>query len=425
MDKTTFRLDHPDIRLNDSKVFRDAVHGYITVNHMPLWRLINTPAFQRLRRIKQLGGTYIVFPTAEHSRFTHSLGVYQIVREMLESEEVMRCDLSDYDKLTVMCAALLHDIGHGPLSHSFESALGTFNHEDMSRRIICEDEDIVRILSAVDPDLPKDVAAVIAKTHPKRILAQMVSSQIDADRMDYLLRDSHFCGVTYGEFDKARILRTMRVIDGEMVFKTSGVQAIEDYILARYYMYWQVYLHPTARAYEHIFEMIIRRVKDLYQEGYAFKVDVSLLEPLLSGQKVDVKDYLAIDEPMIMHMIAMMDREDDAVLRDLSDRLMNRRLFKHVSLEGHGMYEKACELSDARGLDPRYYVLCDETTQEPYRSDELGFKDTQEIMIYNDNTHTLSPLSAESEIVKALQDGKPKRDAQLFADKRVLQEMMK
>lgn len=156
--------------------------------------------------------------------------------------------LNDYDKLTVMCAGLLHDIGHGPFSHTFEGAFHT-NHEEMTRRMILEDSEVHRVLSSMHEDLPLDVANVIAHKASKPMIVQMVSSQLDADRMDYLLRDSYFAGVTYGEFDRSRILRTLRIKDDRIVFKYSGVQAIEDYILARYHMYYQVYFHPTARSY--------------------------------------------------------------------------------------------------------------------------------------------------------------------------------
>lgn len=250
--KEDFQLT--SIELNEKRVLRDAIHDYIHVDHLLIWYLINSKEVQRLRRIKQLGGTYQVFQSAEHSRFAHSLGVYQVVRKMLETECLDEC-LNDYDKLCVMCAGLLHDIGHGPFSHSFE---GVFyhDHEEMTIRMILEESEVHDILYDFYEELPQDVASIIAHTHPNRILIQMVSSQLDADRMDYLLRDSYMTGTTYGHFDMSRILRTMRVIDGKLVFKESGVQAIENYILARYHMYWQVYFHATARSYEHLLQAI-------------------------------------------------------------------------------------------------------------------------------------------------------------------------
>ena len=221
------------------KVMRDPVHGYIHVRYQVIWDLINAPEFQRLRRIHQLGGTFQVYHGAEHSRFSHSVGVYEVARLMLEWVEGLQT-LSEFEQVAVLCAALLHDIGHGPYSHSFESVSLT-NHEEFTDRIILEDTHIHRILKEADPKLPNFVADIIAHRSENKLLTQMISSQLDADRMDYLLRDSYFTGVSYGEFDLYRILRTLRVVDGKLAVKESGIHAVEDYIMARYQMYWQVY----------------------------------------------------------------------------------------------------------------------------------------------------------------------------------------
>lgn len=275
MNKENFSLR--DIEMNEKRVLRDAIHDYIHVDHLVIWHLINSQEMQRLRRVKQLGGTYQVFQSAEHSRFVHSLGVYQVVRRMLETE-CLDNELNDYDKLCVMCAGLLHDIGHGPFSHSFEGVFKE-DHENITVRMILEDSEVHNILITVHEDLPTDIAAIIQHTHKNQILIQMVSSQLDADRMDYLLRDSYMTGTTYGQFDMSRILRTMRICDGKIVYKESGVQAIENYILARYHMYWQVYYHPTARSYEHLLQSVFQRVKDLFSEGYSYKTDLKYLLP--------------------------------------------------------------------------------------------------------------------------------------------------
>ena len=229
MNKENFSLR--DIEMNEKRVLRDAIHDYIHVDHLVIWHLINSQEMQRLRRVKQLGGTYQVFQSAEHSRFVHSLGVYQVVRRMLETE-CLDNELNDYDKLCVMCAGLLHDIGHGPFSHSFEGVFKE-DHENITVRMILEDSEVHNILITVHEDLPTDIAAIIQHTHKNQILIQMVSSQLDADRMDYLLRDSYMTGTTYGQFDMSRILRTIRICDGKIVHKESGVQAIANYILAR------------------------------------------------------------------------------------------------------------------------------------------------------------------------------------------------
>jgi len=233
--------------LSEEKVFKDPVHNYIHVQDTVIWRLINTPEFQRLRRIRQLGTSYLTFHGAEHSRFSHSLGVYEITRRIISQFE--RGDFPDWPKeerLIALCAALLHDVGHGPFSHSIEEAFH-MNHEDWTCRIVLGDTKINAVLWQVDEMLPHKVAAVIAKTYDKPIVVNLVTSPLDADRMDYLLRDAHSTGVNYGTIDLDRILRLLRPHNGRIVVKESGMHAVEDYLMSRYQMYWQIYFHPVTR----------------------------------------------------------------------------------------------------------------------------------------------------------------------------------
>ena len=403
------------IELNEKRVFRDAIHDYIQVNHLLIWRLINSKEMQRLIRIKQLGGTYQVFQSAEHSRFVHSLGVYQVVRKML-SAECFENHLSDYDQLCVMCAGLLHDIGHGPFSHSFEGVFQE-NHEDMTVKLILGDSEVNAILKDVYNELPNDIASIIDHTHPNSILIQMVSSQLDADRMDYLLRDSYMTGTTYGQYDMSRILRTMRICDHKIVFKESGVQAIENYILARYHMYWQVYYHPTARSYEHLLQSIFLRVKDLYENHYQFQTNMSYLLPFLNHQ-ITTQDYIELDESVILYLFKEFIKEKDFILSDLSYRFINRKLFKYQQLKDEKQLEDIKNISFQLGYDPRYYIMSDNQKQIPYlhygKSGELS-----EIEILSQD-NTLSPLPQKSEIVSAILNSKQfKSDKKVFFPKEI------
>ena len=232
-------------KLDEIKVLRDPVHGYIHIEYKVIWDCINSREFQRLRRIRQQGSSFVVYHTAEHSRFGHSLGVYEIVRRMCNEIKDIDDYLSEEDKVVVMLSGLLHDIGHGPFSHTFE-AISDIKHEIYSCRILEEDTEVHRALENSRRGLSSTVASVINHTHLNPILAQMVSAQLDADRMDYLLRDAYFTGTKYGEFDLERVLRTLRIKDNTIMVKESGVHSIEDYIMARYHMYWQVYYHPVA-----------------------------------------------------------------------------------------------------------------------------------------------------------------------------------
>ena len=415
--KEDFRLQ--SIELNEKRVIRDAIHDYIHVDHLIIWRLINSKEMQRLRRIKQLGGTYQVFQSAEHSRFVHSLGVYQVVRRMLETECLTNA-LSDYDKLCVMCAGLLHDIGHGPFSHSFEGVFEE-NHEDMTVRMILEESEVHDILVSLYKQLPQDVASIIQHTHPNRILIQMVSSQLDADRMDYLLRDSYMSGTTYGHFDMSRILRTMRIRDGKIVYKESGVQAIENYILARYHMYWQVYYHPTARSYEHLLQSIFQRVKDLYYDGYVFQIHLHYLIPMLE-HRFQVSDFVDLDEAVILYYFKEFTREKDFILSDLSSRFLNRHLFKYQQLKSQKDLMSIKAIAQAKGYHPDYYIVSDNQKQIPYlHYGESGELSEIEIL---DSEGCLSPLPMKSEIVSAILNSKRfKSDQKVFFPKEIKDEL--
>ncbi len=415
--KEDFRLK--SIELNEKRVIRDAIHDYIHVDHLIIWRLINSKEMQRLRRIKQLGGTYQVFQSAEHSRFVHSLGVYQVVRRMLETECLTNA-LSDYDKLCVMCAGLLHDIGHGPFSHSFEGVFEE-NHEDMTVRMILEESEVHDILVSLYKQLPQDVASIIQHTHPNRILIQMVSSQLDADRMDYLLRDSYMSGTTYGHFDMSRILRTMRIRDGKIVYKESGVQAIENYILARYHMYWQVYYHPTARSYEHLLQSVFQRVKDLYYDGYVFQTHLHYLIPMLE-HRFQVSDFVDLDEAVILYYFKEFTREKDFILSDLSSRFLNRHLFKYKQLKSQKDLMSIKAIAQVKGYHPDYYIVSDNQKQIPYlHYGESGELSEIEIL---DSEGCLSPLPMKSEIVSAILNSKRfKSDQKVFFPKEIKDEL--
>ena len=417
MNKENFSLR--DIEMNEKRVLRDAIHDYIHVDHLVIWHLINSQEMQRLRRVKQLGGTYQVFQSAEHSRFVHSLGVYQVVRRMLETE-CLDNELNDYDKLCVMCAGLLHDIGHGPFSHSFEGVFKE-DHENITVRMILEDSEVHNILITVHEDLPTDIAAIIQHTHKNQTLIQMVSSQLDADRMDYLLRDSYMTGTTYGQFDMSRILRTMRICDGKIVYKESGVQAIENYILARYHMYWQVYYHPTARSYEHLLQSVFQRVKDLFSEGYSYKTDLKYLLPFLYDE-LTVDDFTRLDEAVVLYYFREFMNEDDFILKDLSARFLNRKLFKYKQLRNQEELDDIKHISSSLGYDPRYYIISDNQKQVPYlhygESGELS-----EIEILSPSGE-LSPLPSKSEIVSAILNSKLyKSDKKVFFPKEIKDEV--
>lgn len=397
-------------KLDEVKVLRDPIHGYIHVEYDVVWKCINSKEFQRLRRIKQLGASYMVYHTAEHSRFAHSLGVYEIIRRMITENNDIALTISEKDKVTVLLAGLLHDVGHGPFSHAFESVCDT-NHEEFTERILLEDTDIHYILEKTQKGLSAEVAKVINHTHPNGLLTQMVSGQLDADRMDYLLRDAYFTGTKYGEFDLERILRTIRVKDGKMVVKETGIHTIEDYIMARYHMYWQVYYHPTARSYEVILTNIFQRLKDCKKENPAILKKNPMFDAFISKNKVSVDDHFHMDENTCIYGFSQLVECDDAIASDLAKRLINRQLFEHDDALSEQQIEKTKKRLIKQGYDLRYYFATDKVRQrpyQPYKGDELSA-----IWILMNNGKTLE-LSEASNIVHSLVHGENKKEEKMF-----------
>ena len=281
-----------------------------------------------MKRIHQLGGTLQVFSTAEHSRFTHSLGTYEIARRILESSQEVRSSLSEEEVIITLCAALLHDIGHGPLSHAFEM-IHPIKHEDYSCLIITGDTEVNRVLKMADKNLPAKIAQVINHTYPNPIPVQLISSQLDVDRLDFLLRDAYFTGTPYGHIDLDRLLRGITAIEGRLVFKENNVSNIENIILGRYHMYTQVYFHPVAYCYEVLVMSTLKRYFDLLKSGYQFKHPYTYLEPLASGEVLDLKTYITLDDGVIGYYMHTFSEEDDPILADLSERVLNRHNLKY------------------------------------------------------------------------------------------------
>ena len=349
-------------KTSEVKVMRDPVHGYVHVQDQLIWDLINSRWVQRLRRIRQLGGAYVVYHCAEHTRFSHSLGVYEIARRMCYEVPDIDHALNEKEKMTVMAAALLHDSGHGPYSHAFESISHT-SHESVTCRVIEHDPEIRAILENGYHGMAKNVADVIRHKSANPLLSQMISSQLDADRMDYLLRDAYFTGTTYGTFDLERILRTLRVENDQLMIKASGVYAVENYIMARYHMYWQGYYHPTARAYEAILRALFQRLKDsgMLEEEYVLPQFKALRE----GKKLSLEEYFRLDENACNYGFEMLEQCNDPILRDLSSRLLDRRLFKFTDYSPREV-RRLSKMLKEKGYDPKYYLMKDEVGQRPY-----------------------------------------------------------
>lgn len=336
-------------KLQRTKVFRDPLYGYISVDYKIISDLIDSREVQRLRRIRQLSGVAMVFQTAEHSRFTHSLGAYQMANLVINNVEGMD-SVSEYDKLVFLIAALLHDIGHGPYSHAFEHVLEC-SHEDMSVKIILSPLTEVNKILSINPNLAADVASVIQHDNKHPLIESLVSSQLDVDRMDYLSRDAYFTGAPYGTIDYFRILRSMKIMNGRVYVRASGVHSIESYLMSRYHMYFQVYYHPVARAYELILEKIYERIKDLTEANQ--KIDASIISFLnVLKDNNDIESYIDLDDANVNGFIKQLTWNTDPVLNKLAHAFEKRHLFSFIELVNNPNKKMLEELENKYKNDP-------------------------------------------------------------------------
>lgn len=404
------------------KVLRDPVHNYIHVTYQVILDLINTSEFQRLRRIKQLGASSLTFHGAEHSRFTHSVGVYEITRQICDNfqrnypSKVAGDELwNDHERLVAMCAALLHDIGHGPYSHTFEHIFNT-DHEAITRQILTSpDTEVNHVLRRVSPDFPEEVASVIGKTYPNPQVVQMISSQIDADRMDYLLRDAYHTGTKYGMFDLTRILRVMRPYRNGIAFEANGMHAVEDYIVCRFQMYQQVYFHPVSRAMEVILSKLLHRAKYLYEHGQLTgDAKPTLLIPFLEDD-FTLQDYLRLDDGTLTTYFTLWRDHPDDILRDLVSRFLDRRPLKSVRFtpETRALIPELKQLIEAAGFNPEYYTAINDSYDLPYDAYDPSSKEPKTQIEIVEKDGTLEELSTVSPIVAAI-SGKSTGDERFF-----------
>ncbi len=361
------------------RVFRDPVHGIIEFVRADrgLAAVLETAAFQRLRRIKQMGFAWLVYPGAEHSRFGHALGAFHIA-----SRVTARLGLDRSVAVHARLAALVHDLGHGPFSHSWEQVFRDIDHEAWGARIVTEDDELASTLELIEPGLPETLRSFWTKEYKPAYVTKLVSSQLDVDRLDYLLRDSHYSGAGYATYDLDWILHALRletVREGPdgldlVVDYRRGMFAVEQYLFARTYMYAQVYHHKTVRAAEWMFLKLLTRFRELAMIGKE-PAGLETVAALARGESMSVADYLDLDDMAITTAVRKWGREaSDRVLRDLSARLFHRELFKTIDL---GDDPRVIELARTAvaaaaesvfGSDASYYYHLDTAKQIGYQA---------------------------------------------------------
>ena len=378
-------------------------------------RLIDTAEFQRLRRIKQLGLGLYTYQGAEHSRFTHSLGTLHLMTRILERLS-HRTEIAPEDRAAASAAALLHDVGHGPFSHAMEKVLGV-HHEQMTILAVTSPETALhQTLKDFSADMPERVAAIVEGTFKPAALAQLVSSQLDVDRMDYLLRDSLMTGAKYGVYDLEWIINALDIdAEADRIFVNArGVHAVEEYLQARYYMFRQVYFHRTLRSAEAVLRCALRRSLALVNQGaIVWSVAGSAFEKILRRQPLSIVEHLSMDDSDVIFHMKQWQQSDDPVLSDLSHRFVNRRLFKAIDLdmpedERKDFLDAARTVVERAGFLPEYYFIEDRASDVPYYSyyTAEGVEPRTRIYVEDGYAHPrIREISEVSEVVRGLRRG--------------------
>ena len=317
-------------QMNKKKIFNDPVYGFITIPYDILFDIIENPYFQRLRRISQVGLTHYVYPGALHTRFHHAIGAMHLMTQAIEVLRSKNIEISEEEAVGVSIAILLHDIGHGPFSHALEHTLINIHHEELSllfMEYLNEEFD-----GALDLAIQ-----IFTNQYPKNFLYQLVSGQLDMDRMDYLNRDSFFTGVSEGVIGYDRIIKMLSVKEGSLVVEEKGIYSVEKFLIARRLMYWQVYLHKTSIVAEQMLIKVLERAKQLVSKGvelniskrfaYFLKNSISKKDIGLKGKAI-IDNFSQLDDFDIYSALKNFVESTDPILAFLSKSILNRQLFK-------------------------------------------------------------------------------------------------
>lgn len=399
------------------KIFSDPVHGFINIPKGIILKLIDHPYVQRLRRIRQLGLGYLVFPGAEHSRFAHALGATGLMQKVLTNLREKNTTITQAEYEATLIAVLLHDIGHGPFSHTLEHAfIDHFHHEKMT----------VAFMNKLNEEFDGALELAIkifSDNYHKPFLHQLVSSQLDIDRLDYLKRDSWYTGVTEGSIGVDRILKTMRVHKGHIVVEQKGIYAIENYILARRLMYMQVYLHKTVLAADKLLLSVLKRARYLFENNEAPETASPALRFFLSEKFSAYKtipdevihQYALFEDNDILQSIKYWQNSSDLILADLSKRFLNRQLFRATfsekgfeEQEQNQIIEKTKEYLIKNGIpvdddSVHLYIHFDTSNTEAYKykSESIWILDSDDKAIeFSKAADTRNVIALSKQVVK-------------------------
>ncbi len=387
--------------MNEHKIISDPVFGFIKIKRGLLYDIVQHPFFQRLNRINQLGLASVVYPGARHTRFQHSLGAFHLMSEAIKSLTEKGIYIFDSEAEAVQAAILMHDIGHGPFSHVLENTLiHGISHEDIS----------LLMMEQINRDLKEQLNLAISifkDEYPNKIFHQLISSQLDMDRLDYLRRDSFYTGVTEGNIGSARIIKMLNVKDDKLVVDSKGIYSIENYLTTRRLMYWQVYLHKTAVGYEKVLVNTLRRAKYLVHHGqdiFATPALAYFLQNDIDAQwfarhPETLQMYAELDDSDIWSALKVWKHSDDKILATLATDMIDRHLFKVEVTEERPsdeyLQEKMRQIAVSMDIpeeDASYMLSLTEIGKDMYNpeDDSIG-------ILYKDGT--VKDISEASEIL--------------------------
>ncbi len=387
--------------MNEHKIISDPVFGFIKIKRGLLYDIVQHPFFQRLNRINQLGLASVVYPGARHTRFQHSLGAFHLMSEAIKSLTEKGVYIFDSEAEAVQAAILMHDIGHGPFSHVLENTLiHGISHEDIS----------LMMMERINHDLKDQLNLAISifkDEYPNKIFHQLISSQLDMDRLDYLRRDSFYTGVTEGNIGSARIIKMLNVADDKLVVDSKGIYSIENYLTTRRLMYWQVYLHKTAVGYEKVLVNTLKRAKYMVRQGlnvfstpalaYFLKNDIDA--QWFASHPEALQMYAELDDSDIWSALKVWKHSDDKILSTLATDMTDRHLFKvevtEERPEDDYLQEKMHQIAVAMGIpeeDAHYLLTLTEIGKDMYdpEDDSIG-------ILYKDGT--VKDIAEASEIL--------------------------
>ena len=329
-------------KANKLKIFNDPIYGFIRIPNTLIFDLIAHPYFQRLRRISQMGLSYLVYPGAHHTRFHHALGCVHLMQKSVQVLRFKGVAISEEEEQGLLCAILLHDIGHGPFSHAMEhSIVEGVSHEYISIQFMKE-------LNTLFNGSLTEALSIFTGKHSKRFLNQLVSSQLDIDRLDYLKRDSFYSGVAEGNTNSDRLITMLNVVDGNLVVEEKGIYSVEKFLMARRFMYWQAYLHKTSVVAEQLLISILKRARFLIAKGTKLNASTSLTFFLNNAVNKDsfttetLEIFAQLDDTDILSAIKEWQNDGDFVLSELCKKILNRRLL-HIKIKKEPISQKRFE----------------------------------------------------------------------------------